>query len=134
MPYVLRLVIVLAVFVVSTTLFYFAAGTLSLRKMNLISISYYCYMVMAYVGSSMVFLGYREHYLMAKIAVSSIFDQGYGYVALLGLLFPLVILLANRIFQPLFGTKTIETYQVMPMDIEEKADILQDSAPGAVVC
>lgn len=125
MPYVLRLVIVLAVFVVSTTLFYFAAGTLSLRKMNLISISYYCYMVMAYIGSSMVFLGYRDHYLMAKIAVSSIFDQGYGYVALLGLLFPLVILLANRIFQPLFGTKTIETYQVMPMDIEEKADNLQ---------
>lgn len=125
MPYVLRLAIVLAVFIVFTTLFYFAAGTLSPRKMNLINISYYCYVVMAYMGASLVFLGYREHYLMAKINTISIFDQGYGYVALLGILFPLTILLANQLFHPLFGTRSMEAYRALPMHNEKKADNLQ---------
>lgn len=116
MAYSMRIVIIIAIFIVSTFLFHCAAGTLNPTKMNLISISYYCYMFLAYLGAALVFLGHHEHYLMAKIKIVAVYDRGFFYVALLGILFPLTICVFNALFRPLFGAIPYERYLQKPFE------------------
>lgn len=124
MPYTMRIVIIIAVFIVSTFLFYCAAGTLNPTKMNLISISYYCYVLLAYLGSALVFLGYREHYLMAKIRILFVYEWGFFYVAMVGILFPLTICFCNALFRPLFGADSYENYLKKPFEDTAQGDHL----------
>lgn len=122
LPFGVRLIICLCVFVCSTALFARAAGTLNPTKINLINLTYYSYMVLTYFGSSCVFLGFRDHYQMAKIHRDAVFIKGYLYVALLGLLFPLVIIVMRQFFDRLFGARTQDAYIKAPVEREDERD------------
>ena len=68
----MRLLIVAVVFALFTYLFYKAAGTLSPKKLNMISFSYYLILIFAFVGASCVFCGFRNHYLIQKVSETTI--------------------------------------------------------------
>ena len=63
---------------VFTFLFYKAAGTLSLKKINIISFSYYSIVIYSYIGASLVYLGFREHYLIQKISDETIINKTFS--------------------------------------------------------
>ncbi len=119
-----KLFLCVIIFLCSTLLFYLAAGTLNPTKLNMINITYYSYMIFTYIGASLAFLGYRTHYLIAKIRVEETFYRGYFYVALLGLLFPLMVLLVGALFR-LFHTPSYQEYLRRPVDVEWSRDTLQ---------
>lgn len=73
----MKLFLVLIIFVVFTFLFYKAAGTLSLKKINIISFSYYSIVIYSYIGASLVYLGFREHYLIQKISDETIINKTF---------------------------------------------------------
>lgn len=123
LPFWVRLVICLSVFVCTTALFSVAAGTLNPTKINLINLTYYSYMVLTYAGSALVFLGFRGHYQMAKIHQDAVFVKGFGYVALLGLLFPLVVIVMRKFFDRLFRARPQDVYLQMPVEREDERDL-----------
>lgn len=121
----LRIIAVLAVFVVSTGLFWLAAETLNPTKLNLINVIYYSYMVFSYVGSAAVFLGFRGHHQMLKIRDPMVFDKGYFYIALLGILFPLVVILVRKLLSYLFQVRPFADFMDQPLDMEKNRDQMQ---------
>lgn len=64
----MKIILIGIVFCIITFLFYKASGTLSLKKINIISYTYYSVIIFNYIGASLVLLGFREHYLIHKIS------------------------------------------------------------------
>lgn len=63
----LRVLFVIAVFLLITVLFRQASGSLSIKRLNLISVTYYVYVVMVYLGAALAYCGLVDgHYLIAK--------------------------------------------------------------------
>lgn len=86
-------------FLASTLLFRAANGTLGLRSLNIVSVTYYMFQVMIYLGTSLAYLGFLgEHYLIAKVHEEVIVST-YGLVAATGIAIPLIIILVNVLFQ-----------------------------------
>lgn len=94
----MRFMIVIFVFVCSVMLFSKAAGTLNIKKLNIVSFAFYSMIVFSYIGASCVFLGFRDHYLIAKIRDDSIILKTYLIIAYTMILFPACIILVNYIF------------------------------------
>lgn len=90
----MRLLIVAVVFALFTYLFYKAAGTLSPKKLNMISFSYYLILIFAFVGASCVFCGFRNHYLIQKVSETTI-DKTYMILCYTILVLPLTIWICN---------------------------------------
>lgn len=99
----MRFCIVVAVFILFTFLFYKAAGSLSVKKLNMISFSYYLLLIFAFVGSSCVFCGFRNHYLIQKVAEATI-DKTYLMICYTLIMLPLSI----WFFNTLFGVRNIK--------------------------
>lgn len=93
----LRWILVLSIFVLSTFLFHLAAGSLSLKRLNLISYAYYSFLGFTLLGASLAFLGFREHYLFVKITEEWVYRKGYILIALTAILLPLMMLLAQKV-------------------------------------
>ena len=72
-----RLIIVLAVFALSTFLFYKASGSLSFKKLNMTSAMYYYILAFNLIGGSLIYIGLRKHYLIQKVADASTIYTGY---------------------------------------------------------
>lgn len=94
----MRLLIVVLFFLSITSIFYFASGTLSLRRLTLASLTYYVYLFMTYLGASFIYLGFaREHYIIATLS-EAVIEQTYFFCAWCGLGLGLSILLVNILF------------------------------------
>ena len=89
----MKLIIVIFVFFCSLLLFSKAAGSLNLKKLNIISFVFYNMIIFSYIGASCVFLGFRDHYLIAKIKDDSIVLKTYLIIAYTMIFFPLFIIL-----------------------------------------
>lgn len=94
----MKLIIVIFVFFCSLLLFSKAAGSLNLKKLNIISFVFYNMIIFSYIGASCVFLGFRDHYLIAKIRDDFIVLKTYLIIAYTMIMFPLFIILWNRVF------------------------------------
>lgn len=86
-----RIVICVAVFCVTTFLFWKAAGNLKIKNLNMISMLYYYMMVFNFAGGSLIYIGLRKHYLMAKITQESNIDLTYYYIVYCFIMFPLTL-------------------------------------------
>ena len=58
------LILIIAIFVLSTVLFKRAAGTLNIGKLNIISYVYYIFMLQSFLGISLIMLGWDQHYTL----------------------------------------------------------------------
>lgn len=95
----IKAAIVVLFFLASTLLFRAANGSLGLRSLSIVSVTYYMFQVMIYLGTSLAYLGFlRGHYLIAKVHEEIIADT-YGMVAATGIVVPLVVVLVNMLFQ-----------------------------------
>ncbi|MFR1707586.1 MAG: O-antigen polymerase [Clostridium sp.] len=95
----LKILIVALGLTLSTYLFKKAAGTLSIRKLNLISYTFYLFILQTYIGTSLVFLGDREHYTINYILNNNTIPRTFFYVLLTAMLFPLIIVMLYKIFK-----------------------------------
>lgn len=89
---VFRVALVIFVFLVSTRLFKKAAGNLKFTKMNMVSVLYYYILVFNLIGGSLVYIGFRDHYLIAKISEPENIDRTYYALAYTVIMFPLVLI------------------------------------------
>lgn len=92
------------VLIVSTYLFNKAAGSLSLLKPNIVSITYYySFIVTCFIGSLLIVLGI-DHYMLERMRFPDLRETGFYYLSAVMILFPLTMVLFSRLFG--FNTKT----------------------------
>ena len=91
---------VLLVLAASTFLFYKAAGTLALNRLNIISYSYYMFILQVFIGVALIFLGFDEHYtLNYLIHRDESIAMTVNISAITAIALPAVIVLANKILK-----------------------------------
>ncbi len=95
----MNLLLVIIVFVCSTYLFKIAAGTLSPLKLNIISLLYYFILVFQFIGGSIVYLGFRNHYLINKISNILTIAPTYYALCYTMIIIPIVIIVLNYLFR-----------------------------------
>lgn len=100
-----NMIISFLILILVTVLFLFASGSLSFKRLNLMSLSFYILLNFSIIGTCLIFSGFRNHYLLKKVS-EDIFDYTslflfYSYIAL-----PLAIIIFNR----LCGIKNYRTY------------------------
>lgn len=95
----LKILIVALGLTLSTYLFKKAAGTLSVRKLNLISYTFYLFILQTYIGTSLVFLGDREHYTITYILNNDTIPRTFFYVLLTAVLLPLIIIFLYKLLK-----------------------------------
>ncbi len=93
----IRLLLVVVVFCLSTFLFYKAAGTLKLTKLNMISTIYYFMLLFNMIGGSLIYLGFRNHYLIQKINTPGVIERTYYILAYCAVTFPLALCIVKKI-------------------------------------
>ena len=96
---ILNILMVALGLTLSTYLFKKAAGTLNIRKLNLISYTYYLFLLQTYIGTSLIFLGDRGHYTLKYVLNESSINKTFYYVLLTAILFPLVVIIVYKIFK-----------------------------------
>lgn len=96
MDNLLHFVIVGTTFLLFTVLFYRAAGSLSLKSLNMNSIMYYFLLVWCFVGASVIFCGFRDHYLLAKCS-EDVLAEGYFIILYAIVSLPLYVILFQRL-------------------------------------
>lgn len=93
----MKLLIVIITLLLYTFLFKKAAGTLNLLNLNLISFAYYLILVFFFIGASFVYLGFRNHYLIAKVTEEAVINKTYYILAYNIVMFPLSIYVFNKL-------------------------------------
>ncbi|HCL4549003.1 oligosaccharide repeat unit polymerase [Clostridium botulinum] len=93
-----NLLMVFFTFAISCILFKKASGTLKPNKLNLISYIFYLFILQSFIGSSLIYLGFREHYLIQKVTNFSTIGKTYDMICFTAIALPLTILLVYKIF------------------------------------
>ena len=101
-----RIALVVVVFALTTYLFKIASGSLKFTKLNMISTIYYYMMGFNLIGCSLVYLGFREHYLIKKIQIDYILDYTYYALAYTMIAFPIVLIIVKKMVK----SNNIETF------------------------
>lgn len=94
-----RVLVSVVLAVVVTLLFKRLAGSLSIRRLNLVSVTYYVYIIMVYAGAAFAYCGFVDgHYLIKRLTQSDI-DMMFAAVVFagfgLGVIFFLIESFAN---------------------------------------
>lgn len=95
----IRLFIVLSVFCLSCYLFKIASGTLAINKLNIISYIFYIFIIQNFLGSSMIFLGDKKHYLIKMLTSENSIDKTYFLICFVAIILPLTIILVSKVFK-----------------------------------
>lgn len=93
-----RIIFCTILFVFSTVLFQKASGTLRIKRLNIISFAYYSFIIFSFVGASLVYCGFRNHYMIQKIQDDATIQKTYYIFTYTMLMFPIAIIFFNRIF------------------------------------
>ena len=96
---ILKILIVCFVGFISIFLFRKASGTLNPLKINIISLTFYELFIQLFIGSSLIWIGLINHYLIDKVKLETTIDKSIYMVFYLMLSFPLVVLFINRLFR-----------------------------------
>ena len=95
MDSVFQIIIVAFGFIFFILFYRMAAGTLSPKKLNITNICFYYLLVFFVIGGSIIFLGFRNHYLVQKVRDPAVFQKGY-FILLYGVIaLPLFQILIN---------------------------------------
>lgn len=94
-----KLIVVFSVLVLSCYLFYKASGTLNPIKVNVITYFFYLFILHNFLGSSLVFLGLKKHYLISKIVNENTINKTYFIICFTALVFPIAMIVVSRLFK-----------------------------------
>lgn len=104
----MKIIIVLSVLCLFILLFRIAAGTLNIKKLNIISYAYYNILIYSFIGASLVFLGFRDHYLIADIKSDAVINKTYLLLCYALIVFPAATILCNHLLN---GKKILKQYE-----------------------
>ncbi len=108
---VFRIMLVAVLFGIITYLFKKASGSLRLSKMNMISALYYFILIFNLIGASLIYLGFRDHYLIKKIdSYPKLIDNTYYMLAYSMIMFPLVLLLMKRLVSRFLRQRSVDDF------------------------
>ena len=88
--------IAIIVIIISAYLFKKASGTLKINLINVTGYVFYSLMIFEFIGITLVFLGFRDHYLIDKITNDNVINIAYWCMAYTMIILPLTILLFNK--------------------------------------
>lgn len=91
--------ITIMVIIISGFLYVKAAGNLSLTKFNMISLSYYFFIVFSVIGTMLIASNKDKHHMARYIRHGNIRLDTWGIVMMLMIVFPLIIIFLNRILK-----------------------------------
>lgn len=94
-----KFVLVLSVFCLSCYLFKKASGTLNPAKLNIISYAFYLFLIPSFIGASLIYLGWTDHYMIKKITNIDTINKTYLIIALTAILLPLSMILWDKVFK-----------------------------------
>lgn len=100
--------IAIIVIIISAYLFKKASGTLKINLINVTGYVFYSLMIFEFIGITLVFLGFRDHYLIDKITNDNVINIAYWCMAYTMIILPLTILLFNKYVFKIKNVK--ETY------------------------
>ena len=123
MSKLIYLILSVCVLCLSAGLFNLAAGSLSLKKLNIISFGFYSILVFDYVGAFLVLMGFRDHYLIARINDDAVVIKTCLMLAYTMISLPLSIAGFNYLFLGNGITKKQNAF------VEEKIEITRDQTP-----
>ena len=64
---IIKALLAIIVLLTSAWLFFKASGSLSVKRLNIISFAFYKILIVTWVGAFFILLGFRDHYLAVKI-------------------------------------------------------------------
>lgn len=111
-------IIAIIVIIISAYLFKKASGTLKVNLVNVSSYVFYSLMVFEFLGVTLAFLGFKDHYLINRIMNNNVINITYWCMAYTMIILPLVILLFNKY---IFKIKNIKENYIN--NINEKVDL-----------
>lgn len=91
-----KILIIVLLICIFTFLFKNACGNLSLRKLNIISLSYYYLLFFAVIGGCIIFLGFKQHYLIYYMKDATI-NTAFWILFITSLELPLFITFFNKL-------------------------------------
>lgn len=116
----------------STYLFKKIAGTLSLTRLNVFSMTYYALTFLSVIGTTLFMMGFRKHYMARYIRHSDSFLYAYIAVMIMMIVFPATIWLLQKITK--FSPQNLLTYPERPVLITRPNAEKWTLSIAALVC
>lgn len=87
-----------AILVIGLSAFLFkkASGTLKVNLINISSYAFYILMAFEFIGLTLIYLGFRDHYIIGKLKHDNTINITYWCMAYTMILLPIVIILTNK--------------------------------------
>ncbi len=131
---------IIATIVIITSIFLFkkASGNLKINLINISSFAFYSLMIFEFIGVTLVYLGFRDHYLIRKIENSNVINITYWAMAYTMIALPSVILIANK-----FIFKINNINELYIQNINSKVEVENENTRkkiyilliiGAIIC
>lgn len=92
MNYVIAIVII----ALSAFLFKKASGNIKINLLNISSFSFYSLMIFEFIGVTLVYLGFKDHYLIKRITDNSIINITYWSMAYTMIILPITMIIINK--------------------------------------
>lgn len=114
-------VIAIIVIIISAYLFKKASGTLKVNLVNVSSYVFYSLMIFEFIGVTLAFLGFRNHYLIDKVTNNNAINITYWCMTYAMIMLPLVILIFNKYIFKIKDTKESYINNInQKVDLEDK--------------
>ncbi|MEF9934224.1 MAG: O-antigen polymerase [Clostridium sp.] len=95
----MKFVIVLSLFCLSCYLFHRASTTLNPGKLNIVSYAFYLFVIPSFIGASLVYLGWDQHYMIAKITDKDTIGKTYFLISATAIILPLAMIVWAKLFR-----------------------------------
>ena len=117
-------IIAISVIGLSAYLFKKASGTLKINLINISSYTFYLLMAFEFIGVTLVYLGFRDHYLVQKITSDRVINITYWSMAYTMIALPLIMIISNRFIFKLKNMKKVYLENISK-DIELENENIQ---------
>ncbi len=125
----------LGTMVISIWLFYYAAGSLSIKKLNVVSFTFYNLLVFTCVGGFAILMGFRDHYLGKKIQDEAVVIKTSLMIGYVLISLPLAIILYEKLFSILSPRRSFQEYcKAKVQYAETEKNILILVTAGIIIC
>ena len=114
---------IIAILVIGLSIFLFkkASGTLKINLINVSSYVFYILMAFEFVGLTLIYLGFRDHYIIGKLNNNNVINIAYWSMSYAMIILPITMILANRY---IFKIKNMKTTYI---DNINKEIVLEDN-------
>lgn len=101
-------IIAILIIGVSTYAFKKASGTLKINLINITSFAFYILMAFEFIGLTLIYLGFRDHYMISKLNNNNVINIAYWSMSYIMIILPIVMIVANKFIFKIKNMK--ETY------------------------